>query len=200
MSNDAINEILQRYDPYIIELARKKVPRNVVHPAVLADEAEELAQKVRIKLWGTLRKRPIRNFEAYIRRIVYSEVIDLVRRCRSKPCLSLNDDEELYQENSIFASTSGTQDPLDMIEREEAIVDSMQQIVTALLGLPPRQLQAMTCALKDRLDDILPIIDALEKSGIDVDEINWPKRKDESRCLRVSLSIARKKLRFLKRR
>ena len=42
--------ILEQYDAYIIALAWKNVPRNLVHSTVLIDEVDELAQKIRIKL------------------------------------------------------------------------------------------------------------------------------------------------------
>src|SRR5947209_4336801 len=65
-NTDDIEEILHRYDAYIVALAWKKLPRTVVPLALLPDEREDLAQRVRIKLWQTLQKRPISNLKAYI--------------------------------------------------------------------------------------------------------------------------------------
>jgi hypothetical protein len=56
----------------------------------------------------------------------------------------------------------------------------------------------MLCALKDRIDDVLPLIEALKKSGVNVDEIHWPEAKNEVKNWQASLFIARRKLRPLK--
>jgi RNA polymerase sigma factor (sigma-70 family) len=199
-SDSDANELLERLDAYIVSLVRIKVPRNVVRPEMLADEIEDLIQKVRIKLWLTLRKKRINNPEAYIRCIVYTEVIDLLRRRRSMLPLPLDEDGELYQGNLIFTPSEGMQDPGDEVEQAEELDDSIQDIFEAIVQLPPRQQRAMICSLKDQIDDVLPVIDALRDQLIDVEAVNWPEEKNELQSLRASLSIARKKLRSLRRR
>lgn len=196
-SDSDVNELLERFDMYIVALARTKVPRNIVRPAMLADEIEELAQKVRIKLWQTLRKQRVNNPGAYIRCIVHTEVIDMVRRYRSTLSLPLDEDGELNQGNVIFAPGQAMQDPGYEVEQAEELDDSMQGISEAIIQLPPRQQYAMICSLKEQIDDVLPIMDTLREQLTDIDAINWPVEKNEMQSLRASLSIARKKLQSL---
>jgi DNA-directed RNA polymerase specialized sigma24 family protein len=199
-SDADVNELLERLDLYIVTLARTKVPRNIVRPEMLADEIEELAQKVRIKLWLALRKQRVDNLKAYIHCIVYTEVIDMVRRHRPMLCLPLDEDGELYQGNLIFASGEGMHDPGHEVEQAEERDNSMQGIFEAIIRLPPRQQYAMICSLKEQLDGVLPVIDTLKDQLTDLEAVNWPKEKNELQSLRSSLSIARKKLLYLNER
>lgn len=199
-SDPDVNEILEQYDAYILGLARKKVPRNIVPPEMLRDEIEELAQRVRIKLWHVLQKQRIAHLETYISLIVLSEVIDMVRRYHPILSLPTDEDGELYQGNVIAMPSEGMQDPAYEIEQAEALNDSTKESFEALLKLPPRQQYAMICALKDQLDDVLPLIDMLKNYPMNIDEINWPKEKDELQRLRASLAVARKKLRSSKKK
>lgn len=198
-SDSVVDEILEQHDTYIVDLARKKVPRNVVPPEMLRDEIDELVQKVRLKLWLSLQKKCIINLKAYIRSIVYTEVIDMVRQYKLTFPLPLDEDGELYQGNVMVTPSEGLQDPGYGVEQEEMIGDYMTEAVEAVLKLPPRQQHAMICSLKDRIDDVLPLIDALRNHSINIEELNWPEEKDELRRLRASLSIARKKLQSLMR-
>ena len=198
-SDSDLNELLERYDWYIKVLAQAKIPRNIVRLEMVTDEIEELAQKVRIKLWQTLRKRHVSNLKAYIQCIVYSEVIDMVRRQRPSVSLSLIEDSELNQGRLMFASCEGAQDPGYEVEQAEELDDSLQGLSEAIVQLPPRQQYAMICSLKEQIDTALPVIDALKDQLIDVDAVSWPQEKNELQSLRVSLSVARKKLQSLKR-
>lgn len=198
-SNDDIDEILHRYDAYIVALAWKKLPRTVVPLALLPDEREDLAQRVRIKLWQTLQKRPIGNLKAYIGCIVFTEVITLLRQGRAALPLPSGEDEECSWQDVLGTPFKDTHDPAQQIEQEEALDALTKQVAAALLHLPPRQFQAMLCALKDHLEDVLPIIEALKQRGVKIDEIHWPQAKNEVHTWRISLSVARRKLRLLKR-
>jgi DNA-directed RNA polymerase specialized sigma24 family protein len=197
-SDPDVEEILKQHDTYIVDLARKKVPRNVVRPEMLRDEIDELAQRVRFKLWLTLRKKRINNLRAYIRSVVYTEVINMVRQYQAALPLPLDEDGELYQGNIIATPGEGMQDPAYEIEQEEAIDDYMTEAVEAVVKLPPRQQQAMICSLIDKIDDVLPLIDTLRNHAINIEEVNWPEESDELQRLQASLSIARKKLRKMK--
>jgi DNA-directed RNA polymerase specialized sigma24 family protein len=194
-SDSNVDEVLEQYDAYIRGLVRKKVPRNIVPPEMFRDEIEELGQKVRIKLWHVLQKKRLANLKTYISLIVLSEVIDMVRRYHPILPLPIDEDGELYQGNVIAMPTDGMQDPAYEIEQAEALNDFIDEIFEALLELPPRQQYAMICALKDQLDDVLPLIARLRSYVVDIDEIHWPEEKDELHRLRVSLAVARKKLR-----
>jgi DNA-directed RNA polymerase specialized sigma24 family protein len=199
-SDSDADEILLQYDAYIVDLAQNNVPRNVVHPEVLYDEISEIAQKVRIKLWLNLRKKYIKNIKAYIRCIVCTEVVDMVRQYRSTSSLLLNEDGELYQGNMIAVQGEGMQDPAYEVEQEEALNDSVQAVSEVIMKFPPRQQYATICSLKAQLDDVFPVMDVLRSQVIDIEAIRWPEKRDELQNLRVSLSVARKKLRSLKRR
>jgi DNA-directed RNA polymerase specialized sigma24 family protein len=199
-SDPDAEEILKQHDTYIVDLARKKVPRNIVRPEMLHDEIDELSQRVRFKLWLSLRKKRIKNLRAYIRSVVYTEVINMVRQHQSILPLPLGEDGELYQGNIIATPSEGMQDPAYEIEQEEAIEDYTKETVEAVVNLPPRQQQAMICSLIDKIDDVLPLIDALRNHAINIEEVNWPEERDELQRLQASLSIARKKLRSLKRK
>lgn len=199
-SDPDAEEILKQHDTYIVDLARKKVPRNIVRPEMLHDEIDELSQRVRFKLWLSLRKKRIKNLRAYIRSVVYTEVINMVRQHQSTLPLPLGEDGELYQGNIIATPSEGMQDPAYEIEQEEAIEDYTKETVEAVVNLPPRQQQAMICSLIDKIDDVLPLIDALRNHAINIEEVNWPEESDELQRLQASLSIARKKLRSLKRK
>ncbi len=192
-SESDADEMLLQYDAYIVDLARNNVPHNVVRPELLSDEISEIAQRVRIKLWLNLRKKTIKNIKAYVRCIVCSEVIDMVRRYRSTFPLLLNEDGELYQENMLAILGGGMQDPACEVEQAEALDDSVQAISEGMMKLPPRQQYAMICSLKARLDDVLPIMNALRNQGIDIEAINCPEEENDLRNLRASLSVARKK-------
>lgn len=199
-SDSDADELLERLDAYIVNLVRMRVPRNVVRPEMLVDEIEDLIQKVRIKLWLMLRKQTIVNHKAYIRCIVYTEVIDLVRRYQSNQSAHplLMDEDSCEIQGSVIGEE--LRSPELEVEHEEAYKDFMTETVEAVQKLPPRQQYAMICSLKDKLDDVLPFIDALRNHNIDAESVNWPEEKGELQSLRASLSIARKKLHSLKRR
>jgi DNA-directed RNA polymerase specialized sigma24 family protein len=133
-SNDDIEEILQRYDAYIVALARKKMPRTVVPLALLPDEREDLAQRVRIKLWQTLQKRRVVNLKAYIDCIVFTEVIDLLRRHRAPLPLPLDDDEECSWEEVRGTPLKDTHDPAQQIEQDLSGVTSCTHDFPTMTG------------------------------------------------------------------
>lgn len=196
LSDPIITEILERYDAYVRILAWKKVPRNIVPPEKLRDEIEELAQRVRVKLWHALRQHRILKLKTYIHLIVLSEVIDMVRKYHPTFSLPLDDDGELSQGNMMITTSSiEMQDPAYIFEQTEAFDVCMRKAIEGILKLPPRQQYAMICALKDRPDDTLPLIGRLKRSIRNFDEIHWPEEKRELQTLRASLAVARKKLR-----
>jgi len=58
-SDSDIQEILVRFDPYIVMLVQKKASSssNIARPEVLDLEIDEIVQKVRIKFWQALLKK-----------------------------------------------------------------------------------------------------------------------------------------------
>src|SRR5438876_10781810 len=78
--NSDVNEILEHYDSFIRMLARKNMPRSITSADVIDLDMDELVQITRLKLWLALEKQDIRNMNAYIRRIVYNEAVNMVRQ------------------------------------------------------------------------------------------------------------------------
>ncbi len=192
-----IDEILRQNDAYILALARKKVPRYIASPDVLDLEINELAQRARIKLWRTLQKRHITHIKAYIRCIVHSESMDMVRRYKPNLTLPVDEDGELYQGDVLVAPSEGMQDPSYELEQKEMAAAYITQAVDALSSFPPCQQQVMICSLKDQLDDVLLLTKAFKKFEINIETVRWPLKKKEVKNLKASLSIARKKLQSL---
>ncbi len=192
-----IDDLLGQLTTYIIYLAWKKIPRAVVPLEVLDLEIDEIVQNTRIKLWLALQKGPITNPKAYIRRVVYTESVDMVRRYKHAHPLPINDEGELNQGNVIVISSEGMQDPADEIEQEETLADFTSKMADGVLSLPPRQQQAMVFMLKEAVTNIIPVVDALLEKGLDVEAAPGPEGKDELQLLRASLVVARKKLRLL---
>jgi DNA-directed RNA polymerase specialized sigma24 family protein len=191
------DELLERNDAYIVALARKKVPRNMIHPEMLSDEIDELAQKIRIKLWQASQKKKITSPMSYISCIAHSESVDMVRQRKFVLPLPVYEDGEIYQGNLMISPDEGVQDPAEKLEQEEVVIEWIARVVEGVLALPPCQLHAMVCSLKNQIDDILPLIEALRNRGVDTEEMNWPDGREEMQRLRASLSIARRKLRSL---
>ena len=191
-----VDELLAQYDSYIIALACKNVPRNVIPVDKLNDEIDELAQRIRIKFWQIARKKRITVPLAYIRCIAYTEVVDMVRRYRSAP-LPLHEDREGYQDHATMVS-EGWQDVAEKLEQEEMTGEAMSMIVDEIFRLPTRQLQALLYSLRDQIEDFLPLVEALKDRKMEVGEMSWPGEREEVQRLRASLSVARKKLRSLK--
>ena len=190
-----IDEILRQNDGYILALAREKVPCHIASPEVLDLEIHELAQRTRIKLWRTLQKIHITHLRAYIRCIVHSESMDMVRRYKLNLPLPVDEDGELYQGDVLVAPSEGMQDPLYELEQKEMATEYITQAVDVLRSLSPCQRQVMICSLKDQLDDVLTLTKAFKKFEINIETVRWPSKKKEVKNLKASLSTARKKLR-----
>jgi DNA-directed RNA polymerase specialized sigma24 family protein len=194
-----IDEILRQNDDYILTLARKKVPRHITSPELLDLEIQELAQRSRIKLWRTLQQSRVTHIKAYIRCIVHSASMDMIRNYKPDLPLPLDEEGELYQGNVLVTPCEGMQDPLYELEQKEAATEYITQAVDMLRTLPPCQRRVMICSLKDQLDDVLTLAQVFKNFEIDIEAVRWPSKKKEMQNLRASLSIARKKLRSLKR-
>jgi len=164
---------------------------------VLGLETDELAQNIRIKLWISRLKRPIIHPKVYIRTIAHTAAVDMVRRHRPSVSLSNDADGEIALGDLLVAQNEGYQDPAYEIEFGEIDRDLLTKLVEAILALPPRQRQAMLYALKDSKEDALPLINALKAHGIDIETMDWPEEERELYLLKASLSVVRKKLKWL---
>jgi len=193
--NPSIEAILEQNDPFIILQAREVVRQNpnMAHSAVLDLEVSELAQRVRIKFWQALTRRHIEYVKAYIRRIVRSEFIDMMRR--KKPLYSLSQlvDEygELYQGDMLISPSDGMADPAEVVEQEVAGELCMKAVAEAVLQLHHRQKRVMICELRDRVENLLQLEETLRTQQIAIDTFQWPAEKSEKQLLKASLSAAR---------
>jgi len=188
-------EILRKYEPYIRSLARKQFPHNRVHPDLLDLDIDEVVQNVRVKLWLTLLRERVISIRAYIRSIVHSVIVDMIRKYEPAQSLPLDEDGELYQGDLIAAAREDLRDPAHEVEEKEFTTDLLGKTVDGVLDLPSSQQRAMICSLKDQIDDLLLLVEAFKVRDVDIEAVNWPEGKSEVQKLRVSLSIARKKLR-----
>ena len=195
-----IEKVLEDLDGYVRSLAGRKFPRSVVREEMLDMEVEEVVQNTRIKLWQALQKRKIINLEAYVRCIVYTECVNMVRGYKYLFSLSLNEEGELYQGKVLMMASQGMQDPAYELEYREAVTAWMMEIVDEVLALPHQQRHAMLCVLKEWSSDILPLANALVNRGVDIEAVHWPKEKEGLHKLRVSRSIARGKLRAVRKK
>ncbi len=193
-SDIELNKLLERYGKYILELVRMQVPRNIVPPSELADEINDLTQMALIVLWQKLisEKIQITSPNAYIRYIVRSQCIDLIRRRQRKPIssVSIDQDGELRQGSAMLMQSEGLHDPAFEYDRKELIVE----IIDDVMKLPPHQRLAMICLLKDEVGNTFPLVETFRKHGIDIETIDWPQDPTELHRLKSSISFARKKL------
>jgi DNA-directed RNA polymerase specialized sigma24 family protein len=188
-------EILKKYEPYIRSLVRKQFPRDMVHPDVLDLAIDEAAEEALVRLWSALQRNCITNVQAYIRPIIRSVIADLRRKHKPTQPLPVDEDGELDQGDVIATVGEGWHDPADEVEREEFVVNSLMQTVDEVLALPPCQQRAVICSLKDRIDNVLLLIETFREHQVDIEQVNWPEEREERQKCRASLTVARKKLR-----
>ncbi|MBO0782335.1 MAG: hypothetical protein J2P37_26250, partial [Ktedonobacteraceae bacterium] len=158
LTDDYIESLLEQLNAQICEMARNKVPRAVIPPDVLDLEVDELAQRVRIKLWQALRSNRVHNLKAYLRCIVATECVDMVRRHKKTLPLLFSDDGEVYQGNIMIMEGQGSCDPAEEFESREHLNACVQQVAGDLQSLPTLQRKAVLWMLKERIADTLPLV------------------------------------------
>ncbi len=191
----AIDRILEQYNTYLLRLACKGLPQGLSHPDTLDLDIDELVQNVRIKLWQALKRRHITHIGAYIRCIVRTETVNLLRRHTAISSLPMTEDGELYQGNVLMSNSEGMGDPVYEVEQEETIEEYVTCTVNELIHFPQIQRRAMICHLKDKLDDVLLLVDTFCRHDISIEQEHWPTRKNELQSYRSSIVIAKSKLR-----
>lgn len=186
-------KLLEQYDAFIIALVRERVCQDsaLMRAAKRDQDVDDLAQRVRIKFWHALQEKEITYPKAFIRRIVHSEIVDMMRK--QKPILALPEDEdgEIYCGEVLASSNEGMADPAEVVEQREMVTCRMREVASAVMKLPERQQHAMICTLRDRVDDLLLLMDAFGQHGYDLGQWQWPRMKREKVLLQASLSYAR---------
>ena len=189
-----IDALLEQYDPFIISQAREVMLQNchVARASVLDLEIDELAQRVRIKFWQVLKGRQIEYSKAYIKRIVHSEFIDMLRRNKPQRSLPLPVDEEgeIFQGNMLVMRSEGMSDPAEVVEQQAEAELCITEIIEAVSRLPERQQRVMVCSLRDRVDNLAQFEHACERQE-HLETLQWPVEKAEKQLLQASLSSAR---------
>jgi RNA polymerase sigma factor (sigma-70 family) len=193
-SKDESSEaILKRFDWYI-GMQTKRVVRR--YPAlaqqdVIDLEIDELIQRVRIKFWRALERRPILYPHNYIKRIIRSEIIDMQRQRKPSVPLPTDDDDQwlFWELNGLIIAD--THDPADEVEQRLESSSLLERTVPLVLGLPPRQRLAMMCALYEKVDDLVQLVDCFKAYHSDIETLQWPTEPHERRVLQASLVVAR---------
>jgi hypothetical protein len=193
-----IDFILEREERFILLLARKNIAYTNLPAELVEDEVDELAQRIRIKLWQALQTRHIMSIKPYIRAIAHSEYIRTKQHAYPVLPLTLDQEGELYQGQALLITPSeAMQDPAHQVELQEMVATMIADTASAAMKLPPAQQHAMICALKDQVDDLADLVEAFRGFDVDIEKVQWPESNKEVHRLKASLAVARKKLRSL---
>ena len=188
-NDSGIDEMLEYYE-YILAVTWRQVPSNI-GPI----DSEDIAQEAFMKLWIISQKQPIENPKAYIRRIVHTTVVDMVRKCKPHlyQALPVDEDGEIQEGNLVVIPGAELADPEAILEEKEAVEELMGELVDVVSELRPRQMHSTICTLKDRVDDLIQFVDALQEKGIE-SELQWPLGTTERQRLQASYSPAKRKV------
>ena len=188
-----IEEILVRFDSYVVMLVQKKAgsSSNIARPEVLDLEIDEIIQRVRIKFWRALLTKHIDHYRAYIRSIVSNEFNDLGRRRKAPLPLPTDEDGELYMGDVLLSESNELADPAIAFEKEEATDDLLKLTVQVVTDLPPRMKLAMINHLKDQVDNLIRLTEAFAKHEVNIKTIKWPEDQADTKRLKASISPAR---------
>jgi DNA-directed RNA polymerase specialized sigma24 family protein len=189
-SDPDIEELLEQVDSFIVAQVEKILAgRPDIAPRM---ERDELAQRVRINLWRALQERPIRNIKAYIGRIVHNEFVNVLRGREPPLPLPESEDGEMLEDNILVTPGEGMADPAFEVEEQEAVANCAEKVAAAISTLPPRQKDAMTALLHERLDNLILAVDLFKQFNMDIEAARWPAEEDEKRLRKASISAARR--------
>jgi DNA-directed RNA polymerase specialized sigma24 family protein len=189
-SDPPVEEILKHIDPYLVAQVGKILAGSPdIAPRM---ERDELAQRVRINLWYALQGRSINNLKAYVRRIVHNEFVNVLRGREPPLPLPVTEDGEMLEGNILVTSGEGVADPAFEVEEQEAVANCAEKAAAAISTLPPRQKDAMTALLHERLDNLILVVDSFKEFDMDIEAARWPAEEDEKRLRKASISAARR--------
>jgi RNA polymerase sigma factor (sigma-70 family) len=190
-----IAQRLEEFDSYIVKQGEAfgHMYACIAHPDVLDLEVKEIIQRVRIKLWETLKKQnTIVHYKSYIQRMVRNAFIDASRR-QKKFSLPLILDEYGEIEGCVLTPQSEyIADPASVIEQRIEADALVNTVVEAITYLPERQQYAMVCFLRERVDDLNQLDSTFEAYKLNVDVMRWPSKAAEKQLLKASIPPARK--------
>ncbi len=197
----SIEEILRQFYPYIVSLVWGFIYGNtaIAPSAVLDLVAEDIIQMSLIKLWLALlvEEKEILSLKSYVRSITYHEFISMIRSLKSDLPLPFDDDGELLQGKALFIQSEEMGNPEHVYEQKVGVTALLEETAYRVSKLSPKQQRAMICSLKERVDDLLQLTEALKRHGIDAEGFQWPETKEEIKGLKANVSPAREKLRSI---
>ncbi len=187
---DAEELLLEGIDGFIRKQAKKVMCWHLCAGREELDalEVDELAQRVRIKLWKMLKKGPIQSPFSYTQRIIYSEFIDMKRQRKALLPLPEDDNEEIYPLTPL------TTDPADEVIAHMEAHSFLRHLVQMMMDLPARQQTAMLSFLWLHVDDTAVLHTILTTYGLEANVIEWPTEGMAKKTLSASLSVARHKM------
>lgn len=193
-NSDSIEVMLERYNfHYILERA-KHIMKSF---SVLQHLVEEISSEVYDKFWQKLRKGPVENPPAYIRRMIHNRCIDHMRRLVNETCHLVQSysegDLDILESNHVIANTEGLRDPAEEFEYKMSIEECYQRIAIAIAELTPRQQQAAAWHLLRHADDPQILLELFNDFHIAIPVLH-PGNKDEEHLLAASYAHARKAL------
>ena len=189
-----VNARLARYVPYIQSLLRKKASPEG------EEDIKDITQEVLLALWLNMmpRQGEINSPIGYVHSAVHSHWVDAVRKCQRQPTLPLLEENGEYSQE-VVRNFPGEAlgDPAHEYERKELL----EEVISEATQLPPIQMKATICMLRDEVGNIFPLAEEFAKYRIDISSTFWPDDEHERQSWLSSLSVARKKLRtVLKKR
>lgn len=158
-------------------------------------DKDDVAQETSIKIWLYWKTRSIFNPKAFVRRVIYTVIIDMQRRF--KPSLFQEWPRDEFNEMNELALLAHDplqqEDPEWIVMQEESYDETLNQVADAIAELHRCQQNAAICALKERVDEWSRMAGALEARGLSVD-LEWPDDPVEKKRLHASLSPARRNI------
>ncbi len=156
-------------------------------------DVDELVQVTLIKLWQILLKQTVTYPTAYARRIIFHEVVNMVRRHNYCLPLQTSEDGEIVEGRTSRIEREEQQNPAEIFDVEVREQDTLAQVVDIIANMSLRQQQASICRLKERVDNLTQLVDALNSRNIE-SEVEYPENSYERQKLQSSYSPAKRKL------
>jgi DNA-directed RNA polymerase specialized sigma24 family protein len=182
--NEEIRSVLERSRTHLLKMAWQQVSQIIK----TREDADLIVDEIAVM------ERDIRHPQAYLQKILENEVISSVRKRQIALSLPLDNENELAYGEALVAVSKGMNDPLYELEQLETTQELLEKIIELAVSLPHRQKWALISSLKERIDDLAGLLDALNRHNLDADGF-MPPSENEIPTYRTSLSIARKKLR-----
>lgn len=182
----SVDDILSQIDPYITSFTER-----IDCSTLTGEEREEIAQRVRLKMWEILPAKKIDNLLSYLKTTVHHEFISFLRQRKLLAPLATSEEGDIYYGTVLINVSQGMNDPQMELEREEASRELLDQVVAALIELPPTQRSAMVCHICEHIDDPLIFAERCKLRNLDISAFQWPDDKTAKQRMQASCRPAR---------